>query len=134
MIIEVNNINYTYGNRKLLDDISFIIEEHQKIALIGRNGMGKSTLLNIITKRIDSDSGNVSVIGDKVISYMSQEIDIPFDITIEEYINKVLLENKKLDEIELRSILSKLGVEIPELNRDCKKTKTAILEKVGNPL
>lgn len=110
MIIEVNNINYTYGNRKLLDDISFIIEEHQKIALIGRNGMGKSTLLNIITKRIDSDSGNVSVIGDKVISYMSQEIDIPFDITIEEYINKVLLENKKLDEIELRSILSKLGI------------------------
>jgi len=58
-ILEVKNISKSYGNNQVLKDFSFKVEKGDKIAIIGPNGVGKSTLLNIIMGELKADSGEV---------------------------------------------------------------------------
>jgi len=56
-LVEGKNLKKAYGLQVVLDDLSFLITEKQKIALIGRNGAGKSTLLKILTGAEQADYG-----------------------------------------------------------------------------
>ncbi len=58
-VLEVEGISKSYGDESVLKDISFKVEKGDKIALIGTNGVGKTTLLNIITQNLEPDSGTV---------------------------------------------------------------------------
>ncbi|MBV7274144.1 ABC-F family ATP-binding cassette domain-containing protein [Clostridium sp. PL3] len=72
-VIEINNINKGYDNRFLIKDFSYIFSKNDRVGIIGPNGMGKSTLLNICTGKARPDSGEV-IIGETVkIGYFSQE-------------------------------------------------------------
>ena len=62
MILEAKGLKYSYGNNNLIDDIDFVIEDHDKIGLVGLNGVGKTTLLNIISKEHDPEKGVVNSI------------------------------------------------------------------------
>lgn len=62
MVVDVQNINKSYGKEIILKDISFNIEKPKIVALIGPNGSGKTTLLNIITGLVDSDSGVIKIL------------------------------------------------------------------------
>ncbi|MDO5403088.1 MAG: ABC-F family ATP-binding cassette domain-containing protein [Eubacteriales bacterium] len=71
--IEVNNICKSYGDRKLIDDFSYIFLRDDRIGIIGSNGCGKSTLMKIITGQEQPDSGFVEI-GETVrIGYFMQE-------------------------------------------------------------
>lgn len=63
MIVEVNNLNKSYGKHKVLNDLSFKIEKPQVLALIGPNGSGKSTLMNCMMNLISFDSGKIEILG-----------------------------------------------------------------------
>lgn len=63
MIVEVNNLNKSYGKHKVLNDLSFNIEKPQVLALIGPNGSGKSTLMNCMMNLISFDSGKIEILG-----------------------------------------------------------------------
>ena len=63
MIVEVNNLNKSYGKHKVLNDLSFKIEKPQILALIGPNGSGKSTLMNCMMNLISFDSGKIEILG-----------------------------------------------------------------------
>ena len=63
MIIQVNNLNKSYGKHKVLNDLSFKIEKPQVLALIGPNGSGKSTLMNCMMNLISFDSGEIEILG-----------------------------------------------------------------------
>ncbi|WP_411681471.1 ABC-F family ATP-binding cassette domain-containing protein [Clostridium thailandense] len=72
-VIEINSINKGYDNRFLIKDFSYIFSKNDRVGIIGPNGMGKSTLLNICTGKALPDSGEV-IIGETVkIGYFSQE-------------------------------------------------------------
>ena len=58
-ILKVESLSKAYGNKTLFEDISFVINEKDKVALIAKNGTGKTSLLNIITGRDIADSGNI---------------------------------------------------------------------------
>jgi ABC-type multidrug transport system fused ATPase/permease subunit len=64
--IEFRNVSFGYGEEKVLDDVSFIIEKGKKTAIVGLSGSGKSTILNLIEKFYDPDSGEVSIAGKDV--------------------------------------------------------------------
>lgn len=66
MSIEVKNISKSYGKVKALDDISFTVEDNKIYGLFGRNGVGKTTLLNIIDNRVFPTSGEILVDGENV--------------------------------------------------------------------
>lgn len=63
MIVEVNNLNKSYGKHKVLNYLSFKIEKPQVLALIGPNGSGKSTLMNCMMNLISFDSGEIEILG-----------------------------------------------------------------------
>lgn len=84
MILSCQNISKSFGEKIILQDASFHIEDREKAALIGNNGAGKTTLLRIIMQEISADSGNVVISRDKNIGYLAQYQDIHGHHTIYE--------------------------------------------------
>ena len=68
-IIEFNNISLSYGNRLILDNISFKINEGQIFGMLGPNGVGKSTIFNLITGLINPNNGQIKIAGQNVNGY-----------------------------------------------------------------
>lgn len=99
----VKNLSKSFNSNKILDNISFVLEDNDKVCLIGNNGVGKSTLLKILNGNINYDSGNINY-NDESIGMLMQEIGIKdYDLTITCYIKRKTgfedIENK-LNELE----------------------------------
>lgn len=84
MILSCQNICKSFGEKVILQDASFHIEEREKAALIGNNGAGKTTLLRIIMQELSADSGSVVLAKDANIGYLAQYQDIHGHHTIYE--------------------------------------------------
>ena len=84
MILSCQNICKSFGEKIILKDASFHIEDREKAALIGNNGAGKTTLLRIIMHELSPDSGNLVLAKDKNIGYLAQYQDIHGHHTIYE--------------------------------------------------
>ncbi len=83
-MLQVKDIFLKYGDRVLLDHITFLINKDDKIALVGRNGVGKSTLFQIICKRSSPDGGEISSQKGIEIGYLEQTLTIDTNRTIRE--------------------------------------------------
>lgn len=70
--IEVNNIKKNYGLKNVLNGVSFEVKTGERIALIGENGSGKSTIFKIINGDEKEDSGNVNVRKEATIGFLKQ--------------------------------------------------------------
>ena len=81
-LVTLENISKQYGERPLFDNISLLINEGDRIGLIGVNGSGKTTLLRIVAGTESPDSGNVTVWGGVRIQYLSQEPQLNDDFTV----------------------------------------------------
>jgi ATP-binding cassette subfamily F protein uup len=75
-LLQVENLSRSYGEKNLFQNISFVINQYQKVALIAKNGTGKSTLLNIIAGLDPSDSGSVRFFNDVSIGYLKQDPEL----------------------------------------------------------
>lgn len=111
ILLSAQNISKTYMERKVLDDVSFFLNEGDKTGIIGINGTGKSTLLRILADAEESDSGEVVRSKGTRVSYLPQipEFDDHGTILEQVLLNlpKDLRESK---EYEAKSILDKLGL------------------------
>jgi len=88
VIASVHKISKTFGIQKLFEDITFSIEDNQRIGLIGPNGAGKSTLLQILAKRLDPDRGDVSFAKNISIGYLEQNPQFkPDEMVIDTILN-----------------------------------------------
>ncbi|MFA6948344.1 MAG: ATP-binding cassette domain-containing protein, partial [Eubacteriales bacterium] len=72
MLIACENISKDYGTKKLIENVSFYVDEGDKIGVIGINGTGKSTLLRIIAGVEGEDSGEVTRSSGVRVSYLAQ--------------------------------------------------------------
>ena len=68
-IIEFENISLSYGNRLILDNLNFKINEGQIFGMLGPNGVGKSTIFNLITGLISPNNGKIKITGNDVTNY-----------------------------------------------------------------
>lgn len=84
--LSVENISKSYGDRTLFSELSFGIDQGEKIAFVARNGTGKTSLLNIITGNDTPDTGEVVTRTNLRIGYLSQKDNLKDDQTIEEAI------------------------------------------------
>ena len=62
-ILEMYNVSKRYGELDVLRDFEYVFKRGERIGLIGKNGVGKSTFLNLITRSIAPDSGKISIYG-----------------------------------------------------------------------
>ncbi|MDE5421166.1 ABC-F family ATP-binding cassette domain-containing protein [Ancylomarina sp. DW003] len=72
-ILEFDNLYKSFGDLKILEDFSYKFQRGEKIGIIGKNGTGKSTFLNIITQNIEADSGNIEIGETVVYGYYKQD-------------------------------------------------------------
>ncbi len=112
ILLSAQNISKTYMERKILDDVSFFLNEGDKVGIVGINGTGKSTLLKILAGAASSDSGSVTRTNGIRVSYLPQ---IPeFDDSgrlIEQVLAHLPNDLRSSKEYEARSILGKLGLQ-----------------------
>ncbi|MEW5676172.1 ABC-F family ATP-binding cassette domain-containing protein [Flavobacterium enshiense] len=102
-MITINDIAVEFGGTTLFSDITFAINENDKIALMGKNGAGKSTLLKIVAGENKPTRGGISAPSDAVIAYLPQHLLTADDCTVMEETSKafadVLNMKKEIDEI-----------------------------------
>lgn len=87
-MISVNNIGVEFGVKPLFSNASFVVNDNDRIALVGKNGAGKSTLLKILYRLQSPTSGNVSVSSDTTIGYLPQVMNLKDDTTVREEASK----------------------------------------------
>ena len=76
MLISCENLSKSFGATKTLQDVSFLLNEKDKCAIIGVNGAGKTTLFKIITGEEEYDNGNLIIPKNVKIGYSRQELDL----------------------------------------------------------
>ncbi len=96
-MITLSDIYVQYGNRILLDRVTLVIGDKDKIGLVGRNGAGKSTLLKIIASYQRSDEGTLSIPSDRTIGFLHQEMNIPQGKSVMEETLSAFAEVRKIE-------------------------------------
>lgn len=108
MLITVNNLSKTNGIKKIVDNVSFTIEENDKIALVGVNGTGKSTVLKILAGK-ENYEGTLLQKKDISISYLPQNPDFDPNNTVLEQVHHDLKDHK-VNEYEIKAILNRFNI------------------------
>ena len=108
MLITVNNLSKSNGIKKIVDNVSFTIEENDKIALVGVNGTGKSTVLKILAGK-ENYEGTLLQKKDISISYLPQNPDFNPNNTVLEQVHHDLKDHK-VNEYEIKAILNRFNI------------------------
>lgn len=91
-LIDIIEANKKFGEKIVLDNVSFSINENEKIAIIGKNGEGKSTLLKALLGTLSLDSGRIVKQNNKSIALLSQNVNFDVNLSVKEAIEKELNE------------------------------------------
>ena len=126
-VIEFKNISLSYGNRLILDNISFKINEGQIFGMLGPNGVGKSTIFNLITGLINPKSGEININGENVteypvylrskrfkVGYVPQHGGFFNDLTLLDNlkaISEIVIENKNFRNDKINYLVSKFELD-----------------------
>jgi len=126
-IVKLDKLSLSFGKRKILDNVSFTINEGQILGLLGPNGVGKSTIFNLITGLLKPDYGSV-IINSKIVNdypiylrttkfkigYVPQYGGYFYDLTLLENLNaigEILIEDKKIRAEKINSLIAKFELD-----------------------
>ena len=154
-VIEFENISLAYGNRLILDNISFKINEGQIFGMLGPNGVGKSTIFNLITGLISPKSGKIKMEGKDVTQYpvylRSKKFKVGYvpqyggyfnDLTLLDNlkaISEIVIENKNFRNDKINYLISKFelnnlkDIQAKFLSGGQKKKLVIALSLLSNP-
>ena len=97
-MISVENLKVEFGTRPLFHDVSFVINDRDRVALVGKNGAGKSTMLKILCGLQKPTSGTVSIPNDSTVGYLPQVMKLQDDTTVREETRKAFSQHTRIKE------------------------------------
>ena len=97
-MISIDNLKVEFGVKPLFDNVNFVINDKDRIALVGKNGAGKSTMLKIICGLQKPTSGNVAIPNDTTIGYLPQVMNLQDNTTVREEVKKAFADISKMKE------------------------------------
>lgn len=125
MILSCHNLNKSFGEHLIVKDGSFHIEEHEKAALVGINGAGKSTILKIVMGELASDGGEITLSKGKTIGYLAQHQQLDTNRTIYEEVRTA-----KSDLIHMEQQIRSIEQELPFLEGDALEDRLAAYHRL----
>ena len=96
-MISIDGLTVEFGVKPLFKDVSFVINERDRIALVGKNGAGKSTMLKILCGLQRPTSGVVSIPNDTTVGYLPQVMKLSDDTTVKEETRKAFADKTKME-------------------------------------
>ncbi|WP_440926006.1 ATP-binding cassette domain-containing protein [Candidatus Pelagibacter sp.] len=154
-IIEFDNVSLSYGNRLILDNINFKINEGQIFGMLGPNGVGKSTIFNLITGLVNPDKGKIKIVNEDVtkypvylrtkkfkVGYVPQYGGFFNDLTLHDNlkaISEIVIDKKNLRSERINYLISKFeldnlkDIKAKFLSGGQKKKLVIALSLLGNP-
>ena len=134
-LIKLEKISLSFGKRRILENISFDINKGEILGMLGPNGVGKSTIFNLITGLIKPDYGSIIIEGENVLNYPISERTTKFkigyvpqyggyfhDLTLMENlkaVSEILIKNKNDRNFKIEELVSKFELD-PILNVQAK--------------
>lgn len=117
IILQAQKISKSFGEQEVLQDISFAIQEKERVGLVGPNGAGKSTLLKCLTGLTEVDSGEISLAGSLSLGYLEQLIEYPdgtsiWDAMLDSFAG--ILDKRRLMH-QLEAAMAQGGPELPRI-------------------
>lgn len=97
-MISIEGLKVEFGVKPLFSNASFVINDHDRVALVGKNGAGKSTLLKILCGQQQPTEGTVAIPTDTTIGYLPQVMILQDDTTVKEEARKAFADNTRLKE------------------------------------
>lgn len=116
-MLKVENLSVSFGKQDVFSDVSFILNDKEKLGLIGRNGCGKTTLLKIIAGELEPTGGTVSVSKGYTIGYLKQHLQFTENNIVDE-VCLALPDYKQYNTWEAEKILMDLEFSIEDLNKN----------------
>ena len=154
-LIKLEKISLSFGKRRILENISFDINKGEILGMLGPNGVGKSTIFNLITGLIKPDYGSILIDGENVLNYPISERTTKFkigyvpqyggyfhDLTLMENlkaVSEILIKNKNDRNFKIEELISRfeldpvLNVQAKFLSGGQKKKLVIALALMGNP-
>jgi len=118
LILNATNISKSFGSNEIIKDATFLVNEHEKVAIVGVNGAGKTTLLKILTAEESADSGSITLAKDAKLGYLRQinNVDSALSIIDELYtvIEPILNMEKRMSQMQ-EDMKHLTGSELEEL-------------------
>jgi len=108
IVLSCNNVSKAYVVENIIENISFTVNDNEKVGLIGLNGAGKTTLFNILTENLEPDSGEIYVAKGKKLGYLKQNTIIESDMSIMDEMLVIFDEVIRLEE-KLHELSYKIG-------------------------
>ncbi|MDE6429443.1 MAG: ATP-binding cassette domain-containing protein [Malacoplasma sp.] len=90
-LLKISNLNYSIGEKTLYNDCSFVLNHKEHLGIVGKNGVGKSTLIKIITNQVSPDTAEIEIDQSIKIGYLDQYAQINQDLTILQYLQTAFL-------------------------------------------
>lgn len=112
-LISLETVSKSYGPRPLLQEVSLGVHDDDRIGVVGRNGGGKSTLISLLTKRIEPDAGRVTHARGLRLGYLAQRDEFARDATVASVVLGDRPEHEWAGDTRIRDILSGLLADVP---------------------
>ena len=125
MILACHNLSKSFGDQVIVKDGSFHIENHEKAALVGLNGAGKSTILKMIVGQLSPDAGTVVLTKGKTLGYLAQHQEMESGNTIYEEVRTA-----KAEVIEMEKQIRTIEIELPSLSGDALEARLATYQRL----
>ena len=136
-ILNIEHVSKVFGEKTVLDDVSYGVHQGDKIGIIGINGTGKSTILKIIGGLEEPDEGQVITQNGLRITYLPQMPEFPQGASILDYVAEGKWQKDWSTESEARNVLNKLGITDHEEKIDHlsggQKKRVALARTLVNP-
>ncbi len=116
-MLKLDNVSISFNGKNVFEDISFILDDKEKLGLIGRNGSGKSTLLKIISGQLEPYSGNIVKSKNYRIGYLEQHLKFTESNIVAE-VSKALPEHEKDNFWDVEKILLDLDFSLEDLTKN----------------
>lgn len=126
-MISINNLSVEFSSQILFDNINYVINRKDKIALVGKNGAGKSTMLKVIAGLQSATKGNVAIPPDVTIGYLPQQMVLTDTLTVIEEVRKVF---SHITEMQER--LDRMNTELAERTDYDTDSYHDLIERVSN--